>query len=130
MRLKKFNEHSENDNDYQEVENGIIYNDILYIGDAEYLGSEIGTSDFISANDIVISEDILTLPDGTKVQEGIFKNSSEFVVISKNDKIEVVIGVYELSNCTVFNDVLVIPGHDEIILFNMKTKQSKNLPIR
>ena len=129
MKLKKFNEHSENSNDYQEVENGIIYNDILYIGDTEDLGSMVGTKDFILANDIEIDRDILTLYDGSKVQEGYFHNA-EFILISKNGKVEVVIGVYELSNCTVFNDVLVIPGHDEIILYNVKTKESVNLPIR
>jgi len=70
------------------------------------------------------------LPDGSELKEGYDEGGAEFVLIVKDGKIEVAISEYEISNPFVFGDVVIVPGHDSITCYNLKTGESTTEYIR
>ena len=80
--------------------------------------------------DIKIGHSWGKLPDGSELKEGYDEGGAEFVLIVKDGKIEVAIYEYEIMNPFVFGDVVVVPGHDSITCYNLKTGESKQGYIR
>jgi hypothetical protein len=86
--------------------------------------------------DIKIGHSLGKLPGGYELKEGYDESgpnqssSAEFVLIVKDGKIEVAISEYEISNPFVFGDVVVVPGHDSITCYNLKTGESTEGYIR
>jgi hypothetical protein len=70
------------------------------------------------------------LPDGSELKEGYDEGGAEFVLIVKDGKIEVAISEYEISNPFVFGDIVIVPGHDSITCYNLKTGESTTEHIR
>jgi hypothetical protein len=70
------------------------------------------------------------LPDGSELKEGYDEEGREFVLIVKDGKIEVAISEYEISNPFVFGDVIIVPGHDSITCYNLKTGEHTTEGIR
>ena len=80
--------------------------------------------------DITIGYTHEKLPDGSELKEGYDEGGAEFALIVKDGKIEVAIYEYEISNPFVFGDVIVVPGHDSITCYNLKTGESTTEHIR
>ena len=80
--------------------------------------------------DIKIGHSWGKLPDGSELKEGYDEGGAEFVLIVKDGKIEVAISEYEIMNPFVFGDVIVVPGHDSITCYNLKTGESTTEYIR
>jgi len=80
--------------------------------------------------DITIGHSWDKLPDGSELKEGYDEGGAEFVLIVKDGKIEVAISEYEIMNPFVFGDVVVVPGHDSITCYNLKTGESTTEYIR
>ena len=80
--------------------------------------------------DIKIGHSFGKLPDGSELKEGYDEGGAEFTLIVKDGKIEVAISEYEISNPFVFGDVVVVPGHDSITCYNLKTGESTTEYIR
>jgi len=70
------------------------------------------------------------LPDGSELKEGYDEGGAEFILIVKDGKIEVAISEYGIMNPFVFGDVVVVPGHDSITCYNLKTGESTTEYIR
>jgi hypothetical protein len=70
------------------------------------------------------------LPDGSELKIGDDEGGTEFVLIVKDGKIEVAIYEYEMSNPFVFGDIVIVPGHDSITCYNLKTGESTTEHIR
>jgi hypothetical protein len=70
------------------------------------------------------------LPDGYELKIGNDEGGSEFVLIVKDGKIEVAIYEYEISNPFVFGDIVIVPGHDSVTCYNLKTGESTTEYIR
>ena len=80
--------------------------------------------------DIKIRRTHFRLPDGYELKDGYDEGDTEYVLIVKDGKIEVAIYEYEISNPFVFGDVIVVPGHDSITCYNLKTGESTTEHIR
>ena len=80
--------------------------------------------------DIRIGYSFGKLPDGSELKEGYDEAGHEFTLIVKDGKIEVAISEYEIINPFVFGDVVVVPGHDSITCYNLKTGESTTEYIR
>ena len=80
--------------------------------------------------DIRIGYSWVKLPDGSELKEGSDEAGAEFALIVKDGKIEVAISEYEIMNPFVFGDVVVVPGHDSITCYNLKTGESTTEYIR
>ena len=105
--LRKFNEELENSNPSYEL-----------IGcDSNEVGQ------------ITIGDKIADLSDGRELHDA-YDENNDCVVIVKDGKIEVAIFEYEISNPFVFGDVIVVPGHDSITVYNIKTGENKTEQIR
>jgi len=70
------------------------------------------------------------LPDGSELKEGYDEEGREFILIVKDGKIEVAIYEYEIMNPFVFEDIIVVPGHDSITCYNFKTGEHTTGQIR
>jgi hypothetical protein len=80
--------------------------------------------------DIRIGYSFGKLPDGSELKEGSDEAGHEFALIVKDGKIEVAISEYEIMNPFVFGDVIIVPGHDSITCYNLKTGESTTEYIR
>lgn len=74
----------------------------------------------------------LDLPNGKKLTKGWVKEAGyEFaLILDQSGEIEVAIYQYEISNPDFFGDIIVVPGHDSITLYNYVTGEDKIMLIR
>jgi hypothetical protein len=80
--------------------------------------------------DIKMGGVMTKLPDGSELKIGNDEGGAEFVLIVKDGKIEVAIYEYEISNPFVFGDIVIVPGHDSVTCYNLKTGESTTEHIR
>jgi len=90
----------------------------------------IGIEESEIEGDIKIGYSFGKLPDGSELKEGHDNGGAEFALIVKDGRIEVAISEYEISNPFLFGDVIVVPGHDSITCYNLKTGESTTEYIR
>ena len=133
MRIKKFNEAEVNENlgipTYMELLD-MIENDEIKLVNTD-------KDDFINHIDrslqwnIGRGRDISNNPIANpgSIRDGIIYDGDAIYVMDGNRPIAVIIE-YELMNPFVFGDVIVVPGHDSITCYNLKTGESTTEHIR
>lgn len=77
----------------------------------------------IEENEVYIFEENYKLSDNTKVS--IYTDFCNKVYITKNGEVLKEIYIYEFQACITLNDYMAIQGHEELMLYNLRTLENK-----
>ncbi len=112
MRVKKISENFSDSDIWKDILNGIKS------GDVKLIGTEFDTVERISAKNFI-----------KPIENGII-DLDWFVIVFKEYKPVAIISQYEMMNSFVFKNVVVCPGRDSIVCYDIESGEYKKEHIR
>lgn len=82
----------------------------------------------VEENKVYVCEENYKLSDNTKVS--IYTDFCDKVYIIKNEEIIKEIYIYEFQAYVILNDYIAIQGHEELMLYNLRTLENKTCSTR